>query len=85
MIFTECIGAIINIFIGERIDVEEPSNIRLMISPLERVPVQPKIIDMLLSLEFPSLFNGVLPLVRVKRESKWIVAVITSLSDHSGF
>ncbi len=34
-IFAKSIRAVINILLSERINVEEPSNIRLMISPLE--------------------------------------------------
>ena len=49
--------AVVYIFISKRINIKEPSNFRLMISPLEGVPIQSEIIHMLLALEFPSIFN----------------------------
>jgi hypothetical protein len=66
LILTKSIRRVVNIFFCQRVDIEESSNVRLMVAPLERVPIQPKIVNVLLPLKLPTVKNTILSLIGVK-------------------
>lgn len=80
LILTESIRGVVVVFLRKRINVKEPSNIRLMISPLEGVPIETKIVNVFLPLELNPILNCALALVRIKRQSKRVVINTTFLS-----
>jgi len=55
VILTKGVWAVVNIFFCKRINAKKPSELRLMISPFERIPTKTKIINMFLTLKFPAL------------------------------
>src|SRR5690606_38244710 len=74
-VFTKGIWTIINIVTCQRIHIKKSPNIRLMISPFERVPIQSQIIYMLLALEFPTIGHTIFTVVTVERQPEGIVII----------